>query len=87
MPDELSNLVRDLQTWCTTHRVKGVELSAMLGVSPQAVSEWFKGRSHPSGKLVLQILEMIKQKPPPGQPRKPKSKKRKTVIIDLNPIK
>jgi DNA-binding transcriptional regulator YiaG len=64
-PETTSKLIADLKAWRDTHRVKQVELASMLGVSPQAVTEWFKGRSHPSGKLVLVILELLKRKPEP----------------------
>jgi DNA-binding transcriptional regulator YiaG len=55
-----------LKAWCVAHRVKQTELAGMLGVSSSAVTEWFKGRSHPKGELTVKILEMVKRKPPPG---------------------
>jgi predicted transcriptional regulator len=80
--------------------VKQVELSYLLGVSKQAVNEWFKGKSHPRGELIVQIMEMIKRKPPVGDLRqakavvkktkKPKSKKptkKADVIQDIDASK
>jgi hypothetical protein len=79
MPYEpTSKLVLDLKSWCAKHRVKQVELSHLLGVSPQAVNEWFKGKSHPRGELIVRIMEMIKHKPPAGDLRRPESAMKKT---------
>jgi len=78
MPDNpTSTLVHRLKNWCTRHRIKQVELSSMLDVTPAAVTEWFKGRSHPSGKLIVQIMEMVKHKPPAGELRQKKGKPEK----------
>jgi hypothetical protein len=81
MADEpISSLVKDLKSWCTKHRVKQVELSDLLGVSPQAVNEWFKGRSHPRGELIVRIMEMVKHKPPAGELRQRKGSPRNKPI-------
>jgi transcriptional regulator with XRE-family HTH domain len=69
MPNEpTSQLVRDLKTYCMERGVKQNDLASTLGVTPAAVTEWFHGRSHPSGKLIVQIMALLKTK------RKKKSK-------------
>jgi hypothetical protein len=44
-------------------QIKQVELAQSLGVSPQLVTEWIKGRKHPTGEQALAMLELIKSKP------------------------
>jgi predicted XRE-type DNA-binding protein len=85
MTKEISNLVLQLQSWCETHRVKQVELASMLGVTPAAVTEWFKGRNHPKGELIVRIMEMVKHKPPAGRSRKPKERKQKPKPASHSP--
>ena len=63
MNDQTAKLFADLKTWCTTHKVKYAELSRLLGVSRQLITEWFHDRSKPTGPMVLQIQALIKRKP------------------------
>lgn len=62
MPEPTSQLVRDLKVYCTENKIKQVDLASTLGVTRSAVTEWFHGRSHPSGKLIVQIMAMLKTK-------------------------
>jgi DNA-binding transcriptional regulator YiaG len=62
VPERTAKLLTELKTWCHTNRVKQVELAKMLGVTPQGVTEWFKGRNQPTGEQVLAMLEILKKK-------------------------
>jgi len=62
VPERTSKLLSELKTWCDTNRVKQVELARMLGVTPQGVTEWFKGRNQPTGEQVLAMLEILNKK-------------------------
>jgi hypothetical protein len=39
---------------------KKTELAGMLGITPQGVTEIFKGRNQPTGEQVLVMLELMK---------------------------
>ena len=43
-----------------THNVKNTELAGMLGITPQGVTEIYKGRNQPTGEQVLVMLELMK---------------------------
>jgi len=62
-PERIERLLADVQTWAQTHGINQVELSEMLGVKPQHITEWKKGRSRPSGETALAMLELIQKKP------------------------
>lgn len=62
-PERIERLLTEVQEWCEAHNVSQTELARLLGVNPQHVTEWKKGRSHPSGENALAMLELLKTKP------------------------
>jgi hypothetical protein len=42
--------------WAKTHNVKNTEPAGMLVITPQGVTEIFKGRNQPTGEQVLVML-------------------------------
>jgi len=65
-PERTQMFLTSVRVWCKTNGVKQIELARMLGVSPQSVTEWFKGRNQPTGEQVLAMQEILARK------RKPK---------------
>lgn len=61
--ERTQRLIAEVKLWCEEHQIKQVELAQSLGVSPQLVTEWIKGRKHPTGEQALAMLELIKSKP------------------------
>ena len=68
-PERIERLLAEVQEGCKTHNVSQTELARLLGVNPQHITEWKKGRSKPSGESALAMLELLKTKPK-GRKRK-----------------
>jgi DNA-binding transcriptional regulator YiaG len=63
MPPRTEKLLLDVFSWCETHGVNQSELARMLGVNPQHVTEWKKGRNLPNAETALVMVELLKSKP------------------------
>lgn len=63
-PRRTERLVNQMRAWCKTHNVKHKELAAMLGITPQGITEIFKGRNQPTGEQALAMMELLKRGPP-----------------------
>jgi DNA-binding transcriptional regulator YiaG len=63
MPPRTEKLLADVFAWCEANGINQVELARMLGVNPQHVTEWKKGRNLPNAETALTMLELIKGKP------------------------
>jgi hypothetical protein len=46
--------------WAKAHNVKSKDLAEMLGITPQGMTEIFKGRNQPTGEQVLVMLELLR---------------------------
>ena len=57
---QIALLVSQMGEWAKTHNVKNTEPAGMLVITPQGVTEIFKGRSQPTGEQVLVMLELLK---------------------------
>jgi transcriptional regulator with XRE-family HTH domain len=55
----MSDLVADMKFWCRHNKVTQTNLAELLNVTPQAVTEIFKGRNKPSGETVLLMLDVL----------------------------
>ena len=66
MGERTALLVLEMQEWAKAHKVKHKELAKMLGITPQGMTEIFKGRNQPTGEQVLVMLELLKR---PGSMR------------------
>jgi transcriptional regulator with XRE-family HTH domain len=58
-----ATLVEKMKRWCKENDVTQTELGVRLGMSPQGVTEIFKGRNKPTGEQVLLMLEMLNSGP------------------------
>jgi transcriptional regulator with XRE-family HTH domain len=52
-PERIDRLLAEVQEWCKAHNVSQTELARLIGVNPQHITEWKKGRSRPSGENTL----------------------------------
>jgi hypothetical protein len=50
---QIALLVSQMREWAKTHKVKNTELAGMLGITPQGITEIFKGRNQPTGDRFL----------------------------------
>jgi hypothetical protein len=55
---QIALLVSQMREWAKTHNVKNTELAGMLGLTPQGVTEIFRGRNQPTGEQVLRSREL-----------------------------
>jgi plasmid maintenance system antidote protein VapI len=62
-PERTERLVEEMRLWCEKHGVRHKDLAELLGISPQGVTEIFKGRNQPTGEQALQMIELLKTKP------------------------
>jgi DNA-binding transcriptional regulator YiaG len=69
MPTKVDSLLKEVFAWCEKHSVNQVELAKLLGVKPQHVTEWKKGRNRPSAEAALTMLELLETKPPTTKKR------------------
>jgi transcriptional regulator with XRE-family HTH domain len=58
-----ASLVEKMRCWCKENGVTQTELGVRLGISPQGVTEIFKGRNQPTGTQVLLMQEMLNSRP------------------------
>jgi transcriptional regulator with XRE-family HTH domain len=56
-------IIKRIQPWCVEHGIRQQDLAKMLGVSPQLITEWIKGRKEPMGEQILHLLEILNNKP------------------------
>jgi DNA-binding transcriptional regulator YiaG len=64
MPPKTDKLLKEVFAWCEKHDVNQVELAKLLGVNPQHVTEWKKGRARPNAETALNMLAVLKRKGP-----------------------
>ena len=57
---QIALLVSQMGEWAKTDNVKNTEPAGMLVITPQGVTEIFKGRNQPTGEQVLVMLELMK---------------------------
>jgi plasmid maintenance system antidote protein VapI len=55
-----------MRAWCEAHGIKHKDLAKLLDISPQGVTEIFKGRNQPTGEQALAMMELLKTKPRRG---------------------
>jgi plasmid maintenance system antidote protein VapI len=61
MGERTERLVSEMQKWAKAHKVKHKELAEYLGVTPNGITEIFKGRNQPTGEQALAMLELMKR--------------------------
>jgi hypothetical protein len=61
--EQIALLVSQTRERAKTHNVKNTELAEMLLITPQVITEIFKGRNQPTGEQVLEMLELMRSQP------------------------
>jgi transcriptional regulator with XRE-family HTH domain len=61
MGERTDRLVTEMKKWAKAKKLKNQELAKLLGITPQGITEIFKGRNQPTGEQVLAILELMKR--------------------------
>jgi plasmid maintenance system antidote protein VapI len=59
MAERTKKLLSELQTWCNREYGRRSEAARVLGVSPQAVTNWFAGRQELTGEQALALHEFL----------------------------
>jgi hypothetical protein len=52
-------LLKRLKGWCDKKRGRRVEVSKLLGISPQALTNWFGARQQPTADQILKVLAFL----------------------------
>jgi len=68
MRPKTENLIDELRQWCDVERGRRSEVSRILNITRQAVSDWFSGKSHPNSEQTLTLIEFLEN---PEKFRKP----------------
>jgi predicted XRE-type DNA-binding protein len=61
MGERTDRLVTEMQKWAKAQKLKNKELAEILGITPQGMTEIFKGRNQPTGEQALAMLELMKR--------------------------
>jgi transcriptional regulator with XRE-family HTH domain len=61
MLSEVDKLLSRLKIYCDRKYGRRAEVSRKLGVSRQAVTNWLKGRQHPTGEQALAIQQFFEK--------------------------
>lgn len=75
-PARVQKLLADLKAYGERNSFKQTELAEKLGIGPQQLNDWFRGRREPTTERALQIIELIKSDPKPEAKKQPQSNKR-----------
>jgi hypothetical protein len=63
MPPKTQKLLDDLKNWCDQSYGRRSEVAKVIGLGPQAISDWFGGRRQPTAEQILVVQEFLaKQK-------------------------
>jgi transcriptional regulator with XRE-family HTH domain len=61
---EVVDLMNALRAWCKAKHGRNAEISDMLGVSRQLVTDWLKGRAVPTLSNGLKLKAFLKNRAP-----------------------
>lgn len=61
----------------------GYQLHKVMDVSEATVSQWRSGKKHPSGKHILQLIEIAKRQPLPAQQQQAKPLKEGCILCEI----
>jgi DNA-binding XRE family transcriptional regulator len=61
MAPKTDALLTRLKEWSETRGIHRAELGRMLGVSRQAITDWYAKRRTPTSEQVLTIIEVMKR--------------------------
>jgi hypothetical protein len=63
MPPKTQKLLDDLKEWCDQSYGRRSEVAKVVGLGPQAITDWFGGRRQPTAEQILVVQEFLaKQK-------------------------
>jgi hypothetical protein len=74
MLSKTDSLIASLQEWCDAEHGRRSELSRILGVKPQTVSNWLARKNNPTSEQTIAIIEFLEN---PEAHRKPGRARRK----------
>ena len=59
MPPKTQKLLDDLKEWCDQERGRRLAIAELLGLSRQAITNWFSGRQQPTSEQILTVQEFL----------------------------
>ena len=61
MPPRTQKILDELKAWCDEERGRRTEASRALGVTTQAITDWFGKRRQPTAEQILAVQEFLAQ--------------------------
>ncbi len=62
MPQRTQKLLDALQGWCDKQRGRRAKAAGLIGISPQALANWFSGRQQPTAEQILIVREFLSRR-------------------------
>ena len=59
----VERFVEKVKSWAKRHGIRHKDLAAMIGITPQGITEIFQGRNRPTADQVLALLEIMSKDP------------------------
>jgi len=59
MPPKTQRLLDALQAWCDQKRGRRAEISRLLGIKRQSITDWFGRRQQPTAEQILVVQEFL----------------------------
>jgi transcriptional regulator with XRE-family HTH domain len=61
MPTRVEAVLKRIRSWCKKRGLKQKDLAQLLDLTPQGLTEIFKGRARPTAETVLRMLEFMNE--------------------------
>ena len=59
MPPKTQKLLNNLKDWCNQSYGRRSEIAKVVGLGPQAITDWFGGRRQPTAEQILVVQEFL----------------------------
>ena len=62
VPPRTQYILDQLKVWCDAKYGRRTEVADELGLPPQAITDWLKGRRQPTAEQVLHLQDFLSRK-------------------------
>jgi hypothetical protein len=59
MPTKTQKILEELRIWCDGGRGRRTEVAREIGVTTQAITDWFAGRRQPTAEQILDVQDFL----------------------------
>jgi hypothetical protein len=61
VPPKTQKILDELKAYCDAERGRRTEVAEKIGISRQALANWFYGRQQPTSEQILTVQEFLRQ--------------------------